>query len=125
MTTDVNRLRSQLQARGVEIDLLQERIEQQAEQIKVLREALDDANWMCRSAYTIVNAEFLNRDWPSFRVKLRESLKRQHAAMYPEMYADGMTEEDDKSFLRHQQDELRRADFEEEMRLDAFGSKHE
>ena len=40
-------------------------------------------------------------------------------------FADGMTEEDDKSFLRHQQDELRRADFEEEMRLDAFGSKHE
>jgi len=100
-------------------------VHERDEQIKVLREALEDANWMCRSAYSIVNAEFLNRDWPAFRVRLGESLKRQYRVMYPQTYGDGMTEENDKSFLRQQQDELRRADFEEEMRLDAFGSKHE
>lgn len=50
--------------------------------------------------------------------------RAQHTLVAIGAYSDGMTEADDMRFIERQSDELRRADFEAEMRLDAFGPKH-
>jgi len=52
------------------------------QEISTLRQALDDANGICRSAYQIAERNG-SADWPTFRARLAESLWRQHKVMYP------------------------------------------
>ena len=52
------------------------------QEIATLRQALDDANGICRSAYQIAERNG-SADWPTFRARLAESLGRQHKVMYP------------------------------------------
>lgn len=47
-----------------------------------LEKALEDANGMCRSAMAIAERNG-DANWPAFTDRLRESLLRQHAVMYP------------------------------------------
>lgn len=53
-----------------------------AKELGRLKTALEDANGLCRSAMMIAerNGE---ANWPTFMDRLRESLERQHAVMYP------------------------------------------
>lgn len=60
---------------------------------------------------------------PDQFVKWAKSIA-QHTLVAIGAYDDGMTKNDDMRFIERQSDELRRADFEAEMRLDAFGPKH-
>jgi len=53
------------------------------------------------------------------------SHENRNQTVYPLMYEDGMTDKDDTNLLRQQQGDLMRHDFEEVMKIDAFGSKHE
>lgn len=47
-----------------------------------LREALEDANELCRSALAIAQREGLQTNWTAFTEQLKDSVKRQHEAMY-------------------------------------------
>ncbi len=44
-------------------------------------EALNDANGLCRSAYSIACRQGVQTNWPAFRDRMRESLERQALAM--------------------------------------------
>ena len=52
------------------------------QEISTLRQTLDDANGICRSAYQIAERNG-SANWPAFRAKLAGSLERQHKVMYP------------------------------------------
>lgn len=45
--------------------------------------SLKDANDMCRSALSVAGREGKEVNWDGFRKQLRESLKRQHAVLWP------------------------------------------
>ena len=51
-------------------------------EIRKLRESLKDANDLCRSAAQIAEREGAETNWETFKSRLTESLKRQHAVMY-------------------------------------------
>ena len=51
--------------------------------IRRLATALEDANGLCRSAYQVCERDGADTCWNNFRMNLSESLKRQHAVMYP------------------------------------------
>ena len=52
-------------------------------EIRKLREALKDANDMCRSAWQIAERRGRQTGWDGYILRLRESLVRQHAVMHP------------------------------------------
>lgn len=56
--------------------------------IRRLANALDDANGLCRSAYQVAERDGQDACWNNFRMNLLESLKRQHAVMYPPNVGD-------------------------------------
>lgn len=47
-------------------------------------QCLKEANELCRSALAIAEREGRETNWLSFRARLEESLKRQHAIMHRE-----------------------------------------
>jgi len=55
-----------------------------AGELRRVKDALEDANSLCRSAMMIAerNGE---ANWETFTARLRESLERQHAVMHPRM----------------------------------------
>ena len=63
--------------------------------IRRLKTALEDANGLCRSAMMIAerNGE---ANWPTFTDRLRESLERQHAVMYPRENRGGVSRHDER-----------------------------
>jgi len=66
-------------------------------EIRKLRDALADANGMCRSAYHIAERDGSGTAWDTFRARLMESLKRQHAVMYPKVTPNVQAHLTDKS----------------------------
>lgn len=53
-----------------------------ADELVRLKEALEDANGMCRSAMAIAERKG-DTNWESFTARLRKSLELQHSVMYP------------------------------------------
>ncbi len=51
--------------------------------IRALVTALTDANDQCRSAMAIAQRSGEATNWPAFAYRMSDSLKRQHAVMYP------------------------------------------
>jgi len=58
-------------------------------EIERLREVLEDANSLCRSAMAIAKRQGLQTNWTAFEDQLQGSLSRQHEAMYGDLAQHG------------------------------------
>jgi len=54
-----------------------------------LKDALEDANGLCRSAMAIAKRRGIQTNWTAFEDQLKDSLERQHKAMYGEREVKG------------------------------------
>lgn len=63
--------------------------EHSAGPLSQLREAMAEANEVCRSAYQIAARGGAETNWPAFKARLEGALQRQHELMYPKVLPGG------------------------------------
>lgn len=65
------------------VEKLWSEVEAEEAERAAVRQALESANSLCRSAMSIAERDGRDTNWESFRARLKESLELQHKVMYP------------------------------------------